>query len=327
METVFVSEISYGKARATFERLSAESDFHFIPVAEDETTLALAIREQQVRGFIADIHPYTKELYQSLPQGGVIARFGVGHDSIDKRQATSHGLWVANTPGVLDNAVAEHAVWMIGSLARQIHHAHASTAAGAWKPATGIEIRGRNIAILGCGRIGRALSAKLHHGMGMQVTGYDIMKNPEFSAKDGINHYTTSLDEALSQADFVLTLLPVLASTQHIANAAFFEKMKPGARFINSARGALVCENDLYDVLKSGHLAGAALDVFEAEPYQPQDLAKDLRTLPNILLTPHIGSNTEESNAGMAEYAARNVIQILNEGPEACPNIVNRTNP
>jgi phosphoglycerate dehydrogenase-like enzyme len=324
MKTVFVSEISYGKARSTFERLSAESDFHFIPVAEDEASLALAIREQHVRGFIADIHPYTGELYQSLPQGGVIARFGVGHDSIDKYQATANGLWVANTPGVLDNAVAEHAVWMIGSLARQIHHAHGTTATNEWKPVTGIEVRGRKITILGCGRIGRSLSAKLHHGMGMDVTGYDIMKDPTFTAEDGIDHYTTSLDDALADADFVLTLLPVLESTKHIANSTFFEKMKPGSRFINSARGALVCENDLYDALQCGHLAAAALDVFEAEPYRAQDPAKDLRSLPNILLTPHIGSNTEESNAGMAEHAARNVMQILTEGPEACPNIVNR---
>ena len=324
METVLVSEISYGKARASFERLSADSGFTFTPVAEDEPSLAATIRDHGARAFIADILPYTGELYQALPRGGVIARFGVGHDSVDKEQASAHGIWVANTPGVLDNAVAEHAVWMIGTLARQVHHAHGSTAAGDWKPATGIEVRGRKITILGCGRIGRALSAKLHHGMGMQVTGYDIMEAPNFSSADGIDHYTTSLDEALADADFVLTLLPVLESTKHIANADFFQKMKPGARFINSARGALVCENDLYDALQSGHLAAAALDVFEAEPYQPQDPAKDLRTLANILLTPHIGSNTEESNAAMAEHAARNVMQILSEGPEACPNIVNR---
>ena len=323
METVFVSEISYAKAQATFERLSSESGFKFIPVAEDEPSLSAAISKEGIRGFIADIHPYTGELYQALPQGAVIARFGVGHDSVDKDQASAHGIWVANTPGVLDNAVAEHAVWMIGALARHVHHAHSSTVASEWKPATGIELIGRKITILGCGRIGRSLSAKLHHGLGMVVTGYDIMKDPAFRPEDGIDHYTTSLDEAVADADFVLTLLPVLESTKHIANTTFFEKMKPGSRFINSARGALVCENDLYDALLSGHLAAAALDVFEAEPYQPQDLAKDLRTLPNILLTPHIGSNTEESNAGMAEHAARNIIQILTEGPEACPNIVN----
>ena len=324
METVFVSEISYAKASATFERLSADSGFEFTPVAEDEESLSAAIREQGVRAFIADLFPYTGELYRALPRGGVIARFGVGHDSVDKEQASAAGIWVANTPGVLDNAVAEHAVWMIGSLARNVHHAHASMAAGQWKPATGMEVRGRHVTILGCGRIGRALSTKLHHGLGMIVTGYDIIEEPGFSAADGIDHYTTSLDEALAGADFVITLLPVLESTRQMVNAEFFARMKPGAHFINSARGALVCENDLYDALQSGQLGAAALDVFEEEPYQPQNPAKDLRTLPNILLTPHIGSNTLESNAGMAEQAARNVMHILAEGPEACPNIVNR---
>ena len=324
METIFVSEISYAKANVTFERLNATTNFKFTPVAEDEPTLSAAIRDNDVKAFIADIHPYSGELYTSLPKGGVIARFGVGHDSVDKDLATANGLWVANTPGVLDNAVAEHAVWMIGALARHIHHAHGTTAAGQWAPKGGVEIRNRNISILGCGRIGRALAAKLHHGFGMVVTGYDIMENPNFTPEDGITHYTTSMDEALKDADYVLTLLPVLESTKHIANADFFAKMKTGAHFINSARGALVCENDLYDALSSNHLAAAALDVFENEPYTPQSADKDLRTLPNILVTPHIGSNTEETNAAMASTAAQNIMQILTEGPEACQNIVNR---
>ncbi|MEO1857713.1 MAG: NAD(P)-dependent oxidoreductase [Rubritalea sp.] len=324
METIFVSEISYAKASSTFETLNATTSFQFTPVAEDEPTLAAAIRDNNVKAFIADIHPYTGELYTSLPKGGVIARYGVGHDSVNKDLATANGLWVANTPGVLDNAVAEHAVWMIGALARHIHDAHASTVAGQWAPKGGFEIRNRNISILGCGRIGRTLAAKLHHGFGMVVTGYDIMEKPNFAPEDGITHYTTSLDEALKDADYVLTLLPVLESTKHIANAEFFAKMKAGAHFINSARGALVCENDLYDALSNNHLAAAALDVFENEPYTPQAEGKDLRTLPNILVTPHVGSNTEESNAAMASTAAQNIMQILTEGPEACQNIVNR---
>ena len=119
--------------------------FNLRRVAEDEESLAAAISKQGVRAFIADILPYTGELYRCPAQGGVIARFGVGHDSVDKEQASANGIWVANTPGVLDNAVAEHAVWMIGALARQVHHAHTTTAAGDWKPATGIEVSGRKI--------------------------------------------------------------------------------------------------------------------------------------------------------------------------------------
>ena len=324
METILVSEISYNKAKSTFEKLSSETDFIFSPTAEDEATLSEAIRSQNVRAFIADIAPYTGELYSAIPAGGVIARFGVGHDSVDKEKATTAGIHVANTPGVLDNAVAEHAVWMLGSLARHVHHAHSSTSNGEWNPQGGIELKGRKVSVLGCGRIGQNLTAKLHHGLGMEVTGYDILTDSQFPDSSGITHYTTSLDEALADADFVITLLPVLESTKHIANSEFFAKMKAGAHFINSARGALVCENDLFDSLSSGHLKGAALDVFEAEPYTPQHPEKDLRTLSNILLTPHIGSNTLESNAAMAATAAQNCITILTQGAEACPNIVNR---
>ncbi|MBK1882630.1 hypothetical protein JIN85_09395 [Luteolibacter pohnpeiensis] len=324
MEKVYVSEISYAKASQTFQKLEEETGFQFIPVAEDEPSLSKAIRENHIKAFIADIHPYTSELYESLPSGGIIARYGVGHDSVDKALATQNGIFVANTPGVLDNAVAEHAVWMIGALARHLHHAHQTTTAGQWAPKGGIEVKGRKISILGCGRIGRTLARKLHFGLDMDVTGYDVVDNSTNNAADGISRLTTSLDEALADADFVITLLPVLESTKHIANAAFFSKMKRGAYFINSARGALVCENDLFDALTSGQLGAAALDVFEAEPYRPQSPEKDLRTLPNILMTPHIGSNTVESNAAMARTAATNVIQILTEGPDACPNIVNR---
>ena len=99
--------------------------------------------------------------------------------------------------------------------------------------------------------------------------------------------------------------------------------MKSSAILVNSARGALVKENDLYDALNNGDIAAAALDVFEVEPYQPQDASKDLRSLSNILITPHVGSNTEESNAAMAATAAHNIITILEQGPGACPNIVN----
>lgn len=321
MMNILVSEISYNKAKSTFEALNASQDeFTFLPSAEDEPTLSARIREEGIRGFIADIYPYTGELYEAMPEGSVISRYGVGHDSIDKDKAVANGITVCNTPGVLDNAVAEHAVWMLGALSRHVATADATTKAGKWEPQKGIEVAKRKVTILGCGRIGRNLARKLGVGLSMEVTGYDIMENPDFGADSGIAHYTTNMDEALADADFVITLLPVLESTKHIANAEFFGKMKAGARFINSARGALVDEKALYDALSSGHLGAAALDVFEVEPYQPQDPAKDLRTLSNILLTPHVGSNTDESNAAMASTAADNIMTFLKTG--TCVNIV-----
>ncbi|MFD2159362.1 NAD(P)-dependent oxidoreductase [Rubritalea tangerina] len=325
--TIYVSEISYHKAQSTFERLSAETDYTFTPVAEEENALASAISNNGIKAFIADIFPYNGALYDALPAGGIIARYGVGHDSIDKTLASSKGIHVANTPGVLDNAVAEHACWMIGASARHLHSAHASTTSGHWQPKGGVELRGRKVAILGFGRIGQNLCQKLSFGFGMQVTGVDILPEDQFAPLKesvGFSHYTTDRDAALAEADFVVLLMAVVPATKHIANADFFQKMKSSAVLVNSARGALVCENDLYDALEQKHIAAAALDVFEAEPYSPQSPDKDLRTLPNILMTPHIGSNTEESNAAMAATAAQNCITILEQGPDACPNIVNR---
>jgi len=292
MSTIFVSEISYNKAKSTFERIQEETGYVFQPTDETEPALAEAIKANDVKAFIADIYPYTNELY-----------------------------------GVLDNAVAEHACWMIGGISRHVHTAHPSTVAGNWAPEGGVELRNRKVAILGFGRIGQNLCQKLSFGFGMEVTGVDIVDESNFADQKesiGYANYTTDRDAAIADADYVVLLMAVVPATKHIVNAEFLKKMKPSGILVNSARGALVKENDLYDALQSGEIAGAALDVFEVEPYEPQDADKDLRTLSNILITPHVGSNTAESNAAMASTAAKNVITILEQGPDACPNIVNR---
>jgi len=327
MQTIYVSEISYNKAKATFEKVAAETGYTFEPVNEEEAHLAQAIKENDIKAFIADIYPYTNELYSAIPAGGVIARYGVGHDSVDKEKASAQGIHVANTPGVLDNAVAEHACWMIGGISRHLHTAHPSTVSGEWAPKGGVELRGRKVAILGFGRIGQNLCQKLSLGFGMHVTGVDIVDESVFAdqkSEIGYSEYTTDRNAAIADADYVVLLMAVVPQTKHIANAEFFKQMKSSGVLVNSARGALVKENDLFDALQSGEIAGAALDVFEVEPYAPQDAAKDLRTLDNILVTPHVGSNTVESNAAMAATAAKNVITILEQGPDACANIVNR---
>ncbi len=333
METIYVSSISYNKTPHTFQQLEKDTGYTILPVEETEDKLAAQIQSNGVRAFVADIYPYTGALYEAIPAGGVIARYGVGHDSVDKTKAKANGIHVANTPGVLDNAVAEHACWMIGSSARHLHTAHQSTHAGEWAPQGGVELRGRAVTIVGFGRIGQTLAAKLAFGFGMKVTALDNRPLETLSQQQnttetalqqstGYAHYTQDRAEALNQADYVVLLLPVNPATTHIADKAFFQSMKPSAILVNSARGALVKENDLYDALQAGTIAGAALDVFEVEPYQPQDSQKDLRTLSNILLTPHVGSNTEESNAAMATTAVRNIITILENGAEACQNIV-----
>jgi phosphoglycerate dehydrogenase-like enzyme len=337
-ETIFVSETSYRKGQAAFEELSATTGFSFVPVVEEENALASRIRDEGVRAFIADIHPYQGALYEALPAGGAIARFGVGHDSVDKDAATARGIWVANTPGVLDNAVAEHAMWLLGSLARRVAFLHTSIVAGKWEPRQGVEVSGRTLAIVGFGRIGQMLCRKAALGLGMRVIGCDIDPPEKFAARlgrpleelqkeTGMTEYTADRSAALARADFVSLHIASVPATRHLADAAFFAAMKPGACLINTARGAILDEIALYDALSSGHLGAAALDVFEHEPYSPQDPGKDLRTLPNCLMTPHVGSNTAESNRGMALASGRTVIRILTDGPDAVENIVNRAKP
>ncbi|WP_018970337.1 NAD(P)-dependent oxidoreductase [Rubritalea marina] len=326
MSVILVAENIFAKGQSTFEALNQESSYSFVPVKQDEHTVSDAIRKHQSKAFIAGTHPYTSSLYQALPHGGIISRFGVGHDSIDKELASQRGLYVTNTPGVLDNAVAEHACWMMGNLARHIHLAHHNTVAGSWNAATGIELQGRKATILGFGRIGQSLCRKLSFGFDMHVTGVGTRPASEYAhlqETTGYRHYTTDRDAAISDADFVILLMASTPATRHLADASFFEKMPNHACLINSARGAVVNELDLYEALHSGHIAAAGLDVFEDEPYRAQDPNKDLRTLPNILLTPHIGANTSESNSAMAAAAAQNVFTILEQGAPACRNIVN----
>eukprot|EP00903_Cladosiphon_okamuranus_P003748 g3746.t1 len=335
-QTIFVSEISYAKGEEVFTRLSENTGFTFTSVPEDEPTLSSLIREQNVRGFIADVHPYTGELYSALPSGSAISRFGVGHDSIDKEKASAAGIHVANTPGVLNTSVAEHAMWLLGSLARNVASLDRSMRSEKWEPKRGIEVKGKTLAILGFGRIAQDICRKAHHGFGMNVIGFDQFDQEQFCKfakvdsfeefrKDvPVERITTDLADAVGNADFVLMMMAVTPETVGMANTELFSKMKKDGYFLNTARGALVNENDLYDALISGTIAGAALDVFIQEPYIPQSAGKDLRTLGNIVITPHVASNTAETNAAMAEASAKNVMTILTEGSDACPNIVNR---
>lgn len=334
-QTIYVSEISYVKGKDVFKKFSSETDFNFVSVPEDEDTLSKLIKENSVRGFIADLFPYTSELYKALPQGAAISRFGVGHDSIDKEQASLAGIHVANTPGVLNTSVKEQAMWMIGSLARNIPQLDRSMRSEEWSPKRGVEVKGKTLAILGFGRIAQDICKSAHFGFGMNVVGFDQFDQQEFckfakvdtfeefQKEVPVSRITTDIKDAVKEADFVLMMMAVTPETVGMANAELFSLMPAHSYFLNAARGALVNENDLFDALTSQTIAGAALDVFIEEPYQAQDSSKDLRTLENLVMTPHIASNTAETNAAMAETSAQNVMTILSKGPEACSNIVN----
>jgi phosphoglycerate dehydrogenase-like enzyme len=286
---VIVTEPEFRKAERVF---GSASDVRCVAAPSDETQLAAVIRDAGARAAIVGVQPYRDALYAALPRGGVIARFGVGHDGIDKAQATQAGLLCTNTPGVLEPSVAELTMLLILAAARHLPEVARRMANGEWSAPAGGELRGKSLAVIGRGRIGTAVMHAARDGFGMQVV--CAGRNDDFTI-------------AASDADFVSLHLPANDETHHFLNRERLATLPPHAWIINTARGSVVDERALYDALADGRIAGAALDVFEREPYVPVDPSRDLRTLPNVILTPHIGSNTVDANARMAGRALRNV--------------------
>ena len=249
--------------------------------------------------------PYRGPLYDALAPGSVIARFGVGYDSLDLPRAAARGIVCTNTPGVLDQSVAEHAMLLVAAAARRFAALPAQLEASVWDAPVGVELAGKTLAIIGSGRIGRATARIASAGFGMTVVGYGRrLSDPPrrvFAHDHGLR--TTRFGDA----NFVSVHLPTTPETRGFLNRERLALLRADAWLINTARGAVVDETALHDALATGRLAGAALDVFQREPYVPVDAARDLRRLPNVILTPHIGSHTTEANHAMARRALRNI--------------------
>ena len=241
--------------------------------------------------------------------GGIIARFGVGHDGIDKEKAKNKNIYVTNTPGVLDTSVAEHTVWLMGCLARKVAEADQNMHRKEWKPSVGFELSGKTISIIGCGAIGRKVARICSFGFDMNVIGFDIaeLNHGQLNKMYGISKVTRDYAEAVAQTDVVSVHLAGIRGNRHFFNKHRLKQIKKSALFINTSRGFIVDEEALYNCLKGGHLDGAGLDVFEKEPYTPISLRRDLRRLDNVILTPHIGSSTKEACIRMAERCMKNI--------------------
>lgn len=306
METILVTELEFTKAGEVFR---FATDVRCEPAPADETALADAVASRGARAVIVGVAPYRGPLYEALGKknGAIIARFGVGHDSINKPLAHQHGIVVTNTPGVLDISVAEHTMWLMGCLARKISRLETRLRTGEFTGEVGMELRGKTLGILGFGAIGRSVAAIAHFGFGMNVIACSRNAPAGPLTHFGVERFTADAEELFRASDIVSVHLPANANTQRFINAARLAWLKPGAMLINTARGAVLDEEALYDAFAAARLAGAALDVFEREPYVPAHPNKDLRKLENVVLTPHVGSNTREANRRMAESALENV--------------------
>ena len=252
-----------------------------LPVVADAT--ALVVRSET---------KVTRKVIEAAKALKVVGRAGVGVDNVDIDAATQHGTVVMNTPGGNTVTTAELSFAMLLSLARRVPQAHASMVAGKWdrKLFQGAELAGKTLGILGMGRIGTEV-AKRAAAFAMRVIAYDPYLTEE-RAKAAGAEFAGEVDDVYLAADFITVHMPVTPETRHMLNAAAFAKMKPGVRIVNCARGEIIADNDLLAALESGKVAGAALDVYAAEPL-PAD--HPFRKQPNLILTPHLGASTNEA--------------------------------
>jgi len=300
---VLVTELEYRKAKATF---SACADVRCVPAPADEADLALAIRDAGAGAVIVGPGVYTGPLYSALPAGGVVARFGVGHDGIDKARATAAGLLCTNTPGVLNRSVAEYTMLLIAAAARAIVPMSDAMARRIWQPMTGTELEGKTLVIVGCGGIGREVARIADAGYGMRVVGC-VRPGAVPPAPPHFASITGDFAAAAREADFVSLHMSAGDDNLRWLDARRLGCLRERTWVINTARGSLVDEAALFTALAERRVGGAALDVFAREPYEPSG-GGDLRSLPNVILSPHAASNTSEANRRMAERALRNVV-------------------
>jgi D-3-phosphoglycerate dehydrogenase len=251
----------------------------------------------------------TASLLSAAPRLRVVARAGTGVDNVDVPAASDRGIIVMNAAGANSVSVAEHTFALLLALARSVPAADASMKRGLWekKNLMGTELRGKLLGVIGFGRIGREVATRAH-AFGMEV----LASDPFIAARaaDAAGIALASLDDLLSRADFLTLHVPALDETRHMLNATTLAKCRRGVRIVNTARGELIDESALADALESGHVAGAALDVFEAEPPRDQRLIR----LPQVIATPHIAASTTEAQELVGVEIAMSVRDYLGEG-------------
>ncbi|MBI5380356.1 MAG: phosphoglycerate dehydrogenase [Opitutae bacterium] len=283
-----------------------------------EVVEAYGSSPEKLLSLVKDVHAIavrseskiTREIIAAAPLLKVVGRAGVGVDNVDVEAATERGVVVMNTPSGNTIATAELTFTHILCGARPVPQAAASMAAGKWdrKSFNGLELFRKTLGVIGLGRIGGEV-AKRAQAFGMRVLAYDPYLAPSRAKAMQVEGVT--LDELLVQADFITVHMPLTEDTQYLIDEAAFEKMKKGVRIFNCARGGIIKETALIAALKSGKVAAAGLDVFEEEPLAADS---ELRKLPNVVLTPHLGASTAEAQDAVGVEVAEQIADVLAGG-------------
>lgn len=259
------------------------------------------------------------DVLDAAPNAKIFANYAVGFDNIDRAAARERGVVVSNTPEVLTDTVVEHTLALMLATGHRIVEGDKFVRAGkyeGWAPMLllGNDLSGKTLGIIGLGRIGAQVAYRAARGFGAHILYYDIERDTDFEEKCGAE-YVETLEDLLPRADFVSLHVPLVPETKHLLNKERLSLMKESAYLINTSRGPVIDEAALVEALQAGTIRGAALDVFENEP----ELTPGLSELSNVVLTPHLGSATEETRAAMSERAADNITAVLegNDAPDA----------
>jgi D-3-phosphoglycerate dehydrogenase len=290
-----------------------------LKVASDPSDATVIREGQEAVAIVVRITPVTAGLIHALPKLRAIGRNGVGVDNVDVEAATRKGALVINVPGANSHSVAEHVLAVLLTLSKRLFTCDQRIREGRYKERDslrGRELYEKTLGVVGLGQIGRLVCSKALNGLGMRVLGYDpLLSASAFPA--GVER-KTSLPELLREADAVTVHVPLMAETRDLFNKSTFALMKPGSIFINAARGGIAQEQDLSEALASGHLSGAAVDVFCSEP-PPMD--NPLLSAPNVILTPHMAGVTTEAVIRTAIALAHDVVRAAHgENPRNCVN-------
>ena len=288
---------------------------HEVVVNSENKVLSKEQLKEAVRGVDAILSLLTDKIDGEILESAgtqlkIVANYAVGYDNIDIEAAKKKNIMVSNTPGVLTEAVAEHALALIFSAAKSIVEADKYTRSGKytqWEPKgfLGPQLTGKKLAVIGLGRIGSMVAEVAHLGLKMNILYHDVKRNEEFESK--VDAKFGELDEVLKEADVVSIHVPLLPETKHLINKEKLTLMKKSAILINTSRGPVVDEKALIEALSSKQIWAAGLDVFENEP----ELSPGLVELPNVVITPHTASATIEARDAMSKLAAENILAAL----------------
>ncbi|MBC8368671.1 MAG: hypothetical protein H8E25_01610 [Planctomycetes bacterium] len=310
MATVFIAD----KVADDCVAMLQQSGFNVINKPGLEVSEKLDILASADALIVRSATKVNAEMFAAAPNLKVVGRAGTGVDNIDLEAANASGVWVMNAPGQNTLAAAEHAFALMMTMCRNIPAADSRMRTGDWTKGglMGTELDGKTLGLVGLGRIGREV-AKRAAAFNMRVIGFD----PFLSAQDAgqWDIEKCELSDVWAQADIISLHAPMTPETKHVLNAASFAQCKNGVRIVNCARGGLIDDNSLVDALETGKVAGAALDVFEVEPL-PADHA--FLTNQNVIVTPHLGASTFESQVKVATAIARQFDAFFNHDDIQC---------